>query len=134
MGKNSITSPGNDLYPKPHSLTASFGYALAGLASAIKTERNLRIHLVAMTLALIIGIALHLSVIEWCLIVILCGLVISAELFNTAIEKSLNVVTRQYNAEVKRIKDIAAGAVFVMAIAAAAIGLIIFISAALRLV
>lgn len=121
-------------YPKPHSFIDSFRYAIHGIASAIHSERNLRIDLSAATLAVIAGAALRLSSIEWYIILILCGLVIAAELFNTAIEKSLDVITKEYNAAIKTVKDIAAGAVLVIAATAAIVGLIIFVAAIRRLV
>ncbi len=115
-------------YPRPHSFVDSFRYAITGIAEAIQTERNLRVDLGAVLAVVIIGFILHLSIVEWCIIVILCGIVVAAELFNTAIEKSLDIITKEYNATVKSVKDIAAGAVLVTAVGAATTGLIIFIS------
>lgn len=115
-------------YVKSTSLAASFGHALRGIPTALRTERNLRIDLAASAVIVALGLAIRLSTIEWCIVITLCGLVIAAELFNTAIEKSLDVITKEYNATVKSVKDIAAGAVLVIAVTAAIVGVIIFIS------
>ena len=73
------------------------------------------------------GIFLKISIIEWITCIILFGLVIAAEIINTAIETIVNLVTGEFNPLAKRAKDMAAGAVLVLAISAAIVGLIIFV-------
>ena len=105
----------------------SFKYAIEGFISSFKTERNMKIHVLAMALVIALGILFKLSKIEWCIITIAIVMVISAELFNTAIETVVDMVSPQKNLQAKLAKDIAAGAVLVFAIGSAIIGLIIFI-------
>lgn len=105
----------------------SFKYAISGIKLAFKEERNMKIHFLAMTLVIILGIVLKITKLEWIICIILFGLVISAELLNTAIETLTNVVMPEKNEKAKITKDVAAGAVLVMAIVSAIIGIIIFI-------
>lgn len=108
-------------------LVNSFKYAIEGFISSFKTERNMKIHVLAMALVVILGIYLKLSPIEWCIIVISIALVISAELFNTAIETLVDMVSPERNPNAKLVKDISAAAVLALAIGAAVAGTIIFI-------
>ena len=104
----------------------SFKYAIEGLVSSFKTERNMKIHIMAMIIVIALGIFMKLNKIEWCIITIAIVIVISAELFNTAIETVVDMVSPQKNPQAKLVKDIAAAAVLVLAIGAAVIGIIIF--------
>lgn len=104
----------------------SFKYAIEGLVSSFKTERNMKIHIMAMIIVIALGIFMKLNKIEWCIITIAIVTVISAELFNTAIETVVDMVSPQKNPQAKLVKDIAAAAVLVLAIGAAVIGIIIF--------
>lgn len=80
-----------------------------------------------MLMIIIAGVILRINTTEWSIVLILCGLVISLELINTAIEEAVDLVTEEYNEKAKNAKDIAAGAVLFSAIIAAIIGLIIFL-------
>ena len=112
---------------KKNPLYKSFGYAFQGIGNTIRSERNIKIHLTVMTLVIVFGIFLHLSVTEWFVCLILFGQVISLELVNTAIEAAVDLATKEKHPLAKNAKDAAAGAVLVSAIFAAIIGLIIFI-------
>jgi len=104
-----------------------FGYAFRGINYAIKTQLNFRVHLVATFLAVFFGLALHISVNEWQWIMLCVTLVLTAELFNTAIEFLTDLVSPEYNKLAGHVKDISAGAVLITAIFALATGLIIFL-------
>lgn len=108
-------------------LINSFKYALQGFASSFRTERNMKIHVVATILVIILGIYLKLNLIEWSIITIAIVTVISAELFNTAIETIVDMVSPQKNEKAKLAKDISAGAVLILAIGSAIVGFIIFL-------
>ena len=108
-------------------LINSFKYAIEGFISSFKTERNMKIHIVAMILVVILGFYLKLTLIEWGFITFAISLVIGAELFNTAIETIVDMVSPEKNPKAKLAKDISAAAVLVLAIGAAIIGAIIFI-------
>ena len=85
----------------------------------------MKIHIMAMIIVIALGIFMKLNKIEWCIITIAIVMVISAELFNTAIETVVDMVSPQKNPQAKLVKDIAAAAVLVLAIGAAVIGIII---------
>lgn len=104
-----------------------FRYAIQGIVSALLSERNMKIHVAIMILVIIAGFILKISCIEWIVCIILFACVISAEMFNTAIEKTIDIVIPEKSDKVKFIKDVSAGAVFVIAIASAIIGIIIFL-------
>ena len=112
----------------------SFKYAFEGILSALKTERNLKIHIYIMIFVIIMGIILKISTIEWCICIILFGLVISLELLNTAIETVVDIAMPEINEKAKKAKDISASAVLVSAIASAVIGFIIFLPKLLNLI
>ncbi len=105
----------------------SFRYAFEGIFRGIKEEQNMKIHIAIMILVIIFGILLKISKIEWIICIALFGLVISMELINTAIENTVDLITKEINEQAKIAKDVAAGAVLVSAIASAIIGLIIFV-------
>ena len=112
---------------KEKNIIKSFKYAFEGIFTALKTERNMKIHFSIMILVIIFGIILKISKEEWITCIILFGLVISLELVNTAIENAVDLITQEKNPKAKIAKDVAAGAVLISAITAAIIGLMIFI-------
>ena len=112
---------------KTKKLINSFKYAIEGIISSFKTEQNMKIHIFIMILVIILGIVLKLSTLEWIILTIVIALVISAELFNTTIETVVDMITKEKNEKAKLAKDVAAGAVLVLAIGSVIIGLIIFI-------
>jgi diacylglycerol kinase (ATP) len=115
-----------DLNWKKHSLYDSFNCAIRGVIQAVKMERNLRIHLLSAALAIGLGVILDLSRLEFVVLFITIGIVIALELVNTAIEKTIDVVTDEYHPLARIAKDIAAGAVFVSALCATAVGWLLF--------
>lgn len=108
-------------------LINSFKYAIEGFISSFKTERNMKIHVLAMIIVIALGIFFKLNTIEWCFIAIAIATVISGELFNTAIETVVDMISPEKNPKAKLVKDIAAAAVLALAIGAAVVGMIIFI-------
>lgn len=105
----------------------SFKYAINGLCSSFKTERNMKIHVIVMILVIILGILFKINRQEWITCIICFSLVIGGELFNTAIENVVDIIMPEKNDKAKLAKDISAGAVLVLAIGAAIVGLLIFI-------
>ena len=112
---------------KSNSLISSFGYAIEGIKKAFKAERNLKVHTLAMVLVVVLGFILKLAVWEWVTCIILFALVIGAELFNTAIEEVVNLLSPEIRVHAKYAKDIAAGAVLVFAASSAVVGVIMFL-------
>ena len=112
---------------KNKKLINSFKCAIQGIIQAMKTERNVKIHITKMILVIISGIVFKIAKQEWITCIILFGLVISLELVNSAIETTVDIAMPEINEKAKNAKDIAAGAVLVSAISSAIIGLTIFI-------
>lgn len=112
---------------KSKKLINSFKYAIQGILSSFKTERNMKIHIFIMILVIIAGFILKINKCEWIACILCFAIVISGELFNTAIETVVDMVMPYKNDKAKIAKDIAAGAVLTLAIGAAVIGVIIFV-------
>ncbi len=105
----------------------SFTYAWKGIGNFISKEQNAWIHTIITVIVLICGITFSVTSTEWIMIILCIGLVFAAEAFNSAIERLVNLVSPEQNKLAGEVKDIAAGAVLICAIAAATVGLIIFI-------
>ena len=112
---------------KMKKIRNSFKYAIEGIWTAFKTERNMKIHIFIMILVIIAGIILKINKSEWIICIILFAIVIGSELFNTSIETIVDMVMPEKNEKAKIAKDVSAGAVLVVAIGAAIIGLVIFV-------
>jgi diacylglycerol kinase len=104
----------------------SIRYASEGVYLFLKTERNARISLVAACMAIFLSLWLQISGIEFCIILMCIAAVLSAEAFNTAIERLADMHGYQIDPRIKSIKDIAAGAVLIVALCSLLTGLIIF--------
>jgi diacylglycerol kinase len=101
--------------------------ACRGIQQVIRLEMNARIHIFFALAAVALGILLNISRTEWLVIVVCIGGVISAESMNSAIEKLVDTVSPEYNENARLVKDMAAGAVLVAAMASLLVGLLIFI-------
>jgi diacylglycerol kinase len=104
----------------------SFRFAFHGLYLVLRFENNTRFHLFASLVVVAAGFSLELSMIEWAIILTQIGLVWTAEVFNTALEKLVDLISPEFNLKAGAIKDIAAAAVLVTSIMAAVVGLLIF--------
>jgi diacylglycerol kinase len=105
----------------------SFVYAWAGIKAALRTEHNTWIHLTLTIASFGLAIALRIGRGEWMALVIAIAMVWTAELFNTVIEKIMDFLSTERHPQIKAIKDMAAAAVLVTALAAVIVGLLIFI-------
>jgi undecaprenol kinase len=112
---------------KPIPILQSFSFAICGIRTAIKQERNMRIHLIISLFVVIAGWFFSLSPTEWGLILLAIGGMIALEIINTAIERLVDLVTYDFHPLAKQAKDLAAGAVFSFAIISVIIGIIIFV-------
>lgn len=108
-------------------LLHSFSYALEGIKTAYQEEQNLRIHTMIACLVLIFGFFFRISTFEFCICLILIGLVLMAEFFNTALENIVDMITLEKNPYAKKAKDVSAAGVLVFALMSLVIGLIIFV-------
>ena len=119
---------------KNKPIVRKFAYALYGLKTSLKEEKSLVIHLVIAILTFIISGVLKINITQWAIVVTMVGVVISSELMNTAIENTVDLISFKYNINVKKIKDIAAAATFILALAAIVVGLLIFVSRIIEMV
>jgi diacylglycerol kinase len=124
-----MSQPGPPL--KPHKngwakFAAGFGYAFTGLWYALRTQVNMRVHLSIAALAILLGILLRISTVEFAIIFVVITIVFVAEMFNTVFELSVDLFSPEYHPLAKIAKDVAAGAVLLSAIFAVVIGLLIF--------
>ncbi|MDR2587234.1 MAG: diacylglycerol kinase family protein [Coriobacteriales bacterium] len=115
-------------------LGAAFRYALQGFAHTVRTQRSMRIHLVATVLVAVAGVVLRLERIEWAIIVICVGFVLTSELINTALEAIVDLASPGFHPKAKVAKDAAAAAVFVFAVVSVVVGSLIFFTALDRLI
>lgn len=110
------------------SMFESFYHAFAGIAQGLKEQRNLRIHFCISVLVIALGVWLRVDAISWLALVLSMGLVIGAELLNTAIEHVVDLSAGgEYHLAARKAKDTAAAAVLVVALAASAVGAIVFL-------
>ncbi len=106
---------------------ASFRYAWQGIVALVRDEHNARIHLVAAVVAMAMGFCLRISSMEWVAIVGCIALVIATEAMNSAVETVCDKVSPEKDDLIKKAKDCGAAAVLIVSIAAAIIGVIIFV-------
>lgn len=107
-------------------LKDSFSNAIMGVNYAVASGRNMKIHLLAAILAISTGLWLGINRFEWVMIVISIFMVLAAETMNSALEKTVDLVTSKYHPLAKQAKNMAAGAVLLTAINAVVVGILIF--------
>lgn len=103
----------------------SFHHAGAGILRLVREERNAQIHLLATVVVAMAGAWMHLSVVEWCLVILAIVLVWAAEAMNSAIERVCDVVSREQHPMIGAAKDLAASAVLIVAIGALLVGVLL---------
>lgn len=107
-------------------LIKSFTYAFRGLYKTFREEQNLKIQSTFGILAVLAGLYLQISRLEWCLLLLVIGLVILMEIVNSAVERVTDLLKPRINTYVKEIKDIMAAAVMLASLTAVVIGFLIF--------
>lgn len=108
-------------------LIKSFQYAFQGIWFCVKSERNMKIHVGAAVIVILGGAYVHVTKMEWLILLTMIGGVMSLEMVNTALEKAIDLATEKRHPLAKVGKDAAAGAVLLFSCVAIVIGLIIFI-------
>ena len=113
---------------KNRDLLSSLDFALTGIFTVIKEERNMRKHAVTSLLVVLAGFVFQVSRIEWLFLLLSIFLVIAFEILNSAIENVVDLASHyHFSMLAKKAKDMAAGAVLVVSLFAAVTGLIIFV-------
>lgn len=104
-----------------------FAYAFSGIAKVFISEQNFRFHTLATLVVVAAGFYFNVSKNEWIALVFAIGAVLTAEAFNSAVEKLVDMVSPQQHPQAGWIKDVTAGAVLLISIAAAVVGLVVFV-------
>jgi diacylglycerol kinase len=104
----------------------SYKYAMRGIWLAFRYEPNMIIHLIATMVVLVLNTLLKVSRTDWLISLTLIGIVLMAEIFNTALEKLADRVTQDQDPMIGQAKDLAAGAVLIIGIAAVICAAIIY--------
>ena len=112
---------------KPVNLLKSFDCALKGLLYAVRTQRNMKIHIIIAILVLIVSLFLNISRFELIAIIFAISLVLISEILNTAMELVINLITEEHHPLAKVIKDLTAGAVFFSSLCAVFVGYLVFV-------
>lgn len=119
---------------KNRDLTSSLEFALTGIFTAFKEERNMRKHALTAILVVLAGLLFRVSAIEWLFLLNAIGLVIAFEIMNSAVENVVDLASNyHFSMLAKAAKDMAAGAVLVVSLNALITGLIIFVPKILAL-
>jgi undecaprenol kinase len=105
----------------------SFIAALRGFGWLILSERHFQLHLVATLAAILLGLSLGLTSVEWAILLLTIGLVLVAEAINTAIEHTIDLTVRQIHPLARTAKDIGAAAVLIAAAISVLIGCFLFL-------
>jgi diacylglycerol kinase (ATP) len=105
----------------------SFGYACTGIADLLCGQFHAKVHIAGAILAIAFGFFFQITRTEWCIVVLAIGLVLSSEAMNTAVEYVVDMVSPEYHELAGKAKDVAAGAVLLIAISAAVVAAIIFL-------
>ena len=120
---------------KSQNIRNTFRNARKGMRLSLKSERNIRIHLLAAVLSLSTAFCLHFSIEKFCILIMVISSVISAEMFNSAIEFTHDsIYHNRYSKMVGMAKDIAAGAVMVVTIMAILVGALLFVPPFLEMI
>ena len=120
---------------KKQNFSNTFKNARKGMRLSIKSERNIRVHLFTASLVLVTAYCLNFSIVKFCILLLTIAGVISAEMFNSAIEFSLDAIFHnRYCRMVGMAKDIAAGAVMIVTISAVMIGVLLFAPPIIQLI
>ena len=126
-----MSDPGPPQHKAPNSewakFIAGFGYAFRGLWYALRTQRNARVHVSIAILAILLGIVLRISAVEFAMVFVAITGVFLAEMFNTVFEICVDLASPEYHPLAKIAKDVAAGAVLLSAMLSVVIGLFVFV-------
>jgi diacylglycerol kinase (ATP) len=110
---------------RQQEVAKSFNHAYQGLVYAVRTQRNMRFHVIAAVVVLAVSLLVGVSAIELVALVLAIMFVLVTELLNTAMEFAVDLVTSEYHPLAKLAKDVAAGAVLVSSVGAVLVGYLV---------
>lgn len=122
------------IYKKKRTFIDSVKNCLDGINYTITHENNFKREMILGIIAVILSAVLKISILEWVIVLLLINFVLVCELINTALEKAVDLYTKEFNETAKIVKDVAGATVLVMCIFSAIIGAIIFIPKILVLI
>lgn len=111
---------------RSRSLIESFNYAVSGIIYALKTERNMRVHFIIAIIVILLSLFFDFSRVELLLLFFTIALVLMAEMINTAIERTVDLITDDFHPLARLAKDVAAGGVLIAAINSLVVGYLLF--------
>ena len=118
----------------PRKLINSIKYAKAGAEHALRTQRNIWIHIFVGLIILMVALWLRVSLTEMAILAVTISIVIMAEMFNTAIEELVNILSPGHRIEAALAKNVAAAAVLTTVVGAVVVGCVIFIPRLIKLI
>ncbi len=120
---------------KSQGFINTFRNARKGMRLSLKSEQNIRVHILCGAFALALGFALNFSTVKFCILLLTIVMVISSEMMNSAIEFALDsIYHNKYSRMVGMAKDIAAGAVMIVTVVALMVGALLFIPPIYRII
>lgn len=111
---------------KRRTIIDSFNYAVSGIITSLKTEKNMKVHYIIAILTIILSLFFDFTRTEFLLLLFAISLVVVAEMINTAVERVVDLITQDFHPLARMVKDIAAGAVLVAAINSIIVGYLLF--------
>jgi diacylglycerol kinase (ATP) len=120
-----VTNKGKQPMKGQQGVARSFDHAYRGLIYAVRTQRNMRLHVIISVLVLVASLLVGVSKLELAILVLVILLVFITEMFNTAMEFAVDLVTKEYHPLAKLAKDVSAGAVLVSSVGAVLVGYLI---------
>ena len=112
--------------PNHPTFRRSFLFAVQGFRTAVAQERNIKVILATGAVTILVGLIVGLDAPSWAILLLCCGCVIAAELFNTAIEKVVDLVSPEFHPLAGQAKDLAAAAVWILCVLVAVVGILLF--------
>ena len=109
----------------PRKLKRSFDFAFTGVGYLLKTQRNMRIHIIIGTFVMVLSTLLKISLVEYVMVVLAIFLVLVTEMLNTAIEEAINLLIKKHNLHAQLAKDISAAATLFAGICAIIVGCLV---------
>jgi diacylglycerol kinase (ATP) len=128
----SMSPPGGRPAIPKSNFWRSFLFAGQGVWHAVRHQRNMRVHLAAAVAAVVAGLVLKISAVDWACVLLAIGLVLTAEMLNTVVESLVDLYTDEYHPLAKIAKDTAAGAVLISSAAALGVGIAVFMPRVLK--
>jgi len=122
------------MHKRIHKQAESFRLALQGISWAFYTQPHFQFHVAVGIFVLIIGFVLNITMVEYAILLLTIFGVIVTELINTSVESLVNMATEEWHGHAKVAKDVCAGAVLMMTLAAVGVGSLVFVPRFLILV